>query len=147
MSSDPSAGPSSRPPAIIPDHNTTSASDDSLNSSEDEGRMGDDPQYVNVHPSCFPALSNRAKTPSYLVKYSTKSIYGSEIEYPVENNRRYASSGPDAYFMPNDEAEQTRLNIIHQVYLMLLNGELTTAPIESPRRILDIGCGTGDWAI
>lgn len=50
--------------------------------------------------------------------------------------------------MPNDEAEQTRLNIIHQIYLILLDGELTTVPItnDSPR-ILDIGTGPGDWAI
>jgi SAM-dependent methyltransferase len=49
--------------------------------------------------------------------------------------------------MPNDEAEQTRLNIIHHIFLMVLGGELTTAPIYDPKRILDIGTGTGDWAI
>ena len=50
--------------------------------------------------------------------------------------------------MPNDDTEQTRLSILHQVYLLLLSGELTTAP--SPRqlrRVLDIATGPGDWAI
>lgn len=50
--------------------------------------------------------------------------------------------------MPNDEIEQTRLNIVHQVYLLLLHGRLTRAPLASePQRILDIGTGTGEWAI
>lgn len=50
--------------------------------------------------------------------------------------------------MPNDEAEQTRLNITHQIYLILLDGNLTTVPITSDApRILDIGTGPGDWAI
>jgi SAM-dependent methyltransferase len=50
--------------------------------------------------------------------------------------------------MPNDEAEQTRLNIVHQIYLILLNGNLTAVPISSGApRILDIGTGPGDWVI
>lgn len=50
--------------------------------------------------------------------------------------------------MPNDEAEQTRLNITHQIYLILLDGKLTTVPITSDApRILDVGTGPGDWAI
>ena len=50
--------------------------------------------------------------------------------------------------MPNDEAEQTRLSIAHQAYLPILDGQLTLAHIpQSTRRILDIGAGTGEWAI
>jgi SAM-dependent methyltransferase len=50
--------------------------------------------------------------------------------------------------MPNDDSELTRLNIVHQIYLTLLDGHLTTAPLNTPRpRILDIGTGPGDWAI
>ncbi|KAI9824747.1 MAG: hypothetical protein M1832_001574 [Thelocarpon impressellum] len=79
---------------------------------------------------------------------STKSLVGSVLDYPVENGRRYCDTGPDAYFMPNDEQEQTRLNILHQMYLLLLRGELTLAPVsDDPDRILDIGTGTGEWAI
>ncbi|KAI9782517.1 MAG: hypothetical protein M1816_001855 [Peltula sp. TS41687] len=76
---------------------------------------------------------------------STKSLVGSVLDYPVEHDRRYCGSGPDSYYMPNDEIEQTRLNILHQVYLLLLHGQLSLAPLESePQRILDIGTGTGE---
>ncbi|KAI9877266.1 MAG: hypothetical protein M1830_004375 [Pleopsidium flavum] len=76
---------------------------------------------------------------------STKSLTESILTYSSENGRHYCN---ETYFMPNDDTEQTRLNILHQVYLMLLDGELTTAPL--PRRIqrvLDVGTGPGDWAI
>ncbi|PYH94941.1 hypothetical protein BO71DRAFT_408896 [Aspergillus ellipticus CBS 707.79] len=78
---------------------------------------------------------------------SNNSYEARSITAVVENGRRYCN---DTYFMPNDEPEQTRLNIIHQIYLVLLDGHLTAAPIalDAPRtRILDIGTGPGDWAI
>jgi len=33
------------------------------------------------------------------------------------------------------------------MYLLLLGGRLTLAPIGNPARVLDIGTGTGIWAI
>lgn len=35
----------------------------------------------------------------------------------------------------------------HHIYLMLLKGELHRAPVKDPKRVLDIGTGTGIWAI
>lgn len=61
----------------------------------------------------------------------------------LENDRRYAGH----YYMPNDEQEQTRLNIIHQAYLFNFQNRLTTVELHDPHRILDIGTGTGEWAI
>ncbi|KAJ5984500.1 hypothetical protein N7481_006599 [Penicillium waksmanii] len=80
---------------------------------------------------------------------STHSCSSYNMLEPVhENGRRYCDS---TYFMPNDETELTRLNILHQIYLILLDGHLTTAPFrsnpQSSPRILDIGTGPGDWAI
>lgn len=67
------------------------------------------------------------------------------LRYIEENGRRYCD---ESYFMPNDEAELTRLTIIHQIYLILLDGRLTTAPLTAHApRILDVGTGPGDWAI
>lgn len=63
----------------------------------------------------------------------------------MENGRRYCN---DTYLMPNDEHEQTRLSVYHQVMLMILDGKLTKAPIPPKiSRVLDVGTGPGDWAV
>jgi SAM-dependent methyltransferase len=73
------------------------------------------------------------------------SLSGSFLEEYFENGRRYCSQ---TYYMPNDDEEQTRLAIAHQAYLPILDGQLTLAQIpRGAERILDIGTGTGDWAI
>ena len=69
------------------------------------------------------------------------------------------------YLVPNDEPEQerlvaglisiqmallnnNRLDIMHHIYLLLLDGKLVRAPVgDGIQRILDIGTGTGIWAI
>ncbi|KAI0416251.1 hypothetical protein F5X98DRAFT_344607 [Xylaria grammica] len=74
---------------------------------------------------------------------STRSITDLDVDYVVENGRRYC--GP--YYMPNDEDEQVRLQLLNQVYLKVFDGELTTVPLECPTAILDIGTAVGEWAI
>jgi hypothetical protein len=50
--------------------------------------------------------------------------------------------------MPNDNDEANRLDMMHEMSLALLKRKLFLAPIgDSPRRILDLGTGTGIWAI
>lgn len=49
--------------------------------------------------------------------------------------------------LPNDELEQERLELHHFIYLMLLRGKHFLAPIDKPKRILDVGTGTGIWAM
>lgn len=49
---------------------------------------------------------------------------------------------------PSDEQELNRLDIHHNLMLRLLNGHLHFAPIGAgPQRVLDIGTGTGNWAV
>ena len=49
--------------------------------------------------------------------------------------------------MPNDEGEQDRLDLYHHIFLLVLGGMLYTAPLQNPQRVLDVGTGTGIWAI
>lgn len=40
------------------------------------------------------------------------------------------------------------MDLVHHIYSLLLDGKLFLAPIGSPSgRILDLGTGTGIWAI
>ncbi|OAX78089.1 hypothetical protein ACJ72_07606 [Emergomyces africanus] len=76
---------------------------------------------------------------------SSKSLSEHIIEDILENERRYCN---ETYFMPNDEAEQTRLSIEHQIYLIIFDGQLTKTKLPpTVSRILDVGTGPGDWAL
>lgn len=45
------------------------------------------------------------------------------------------------------QAEMARLDLSHLMFQKLLDGRLHLAPLDSPKRILDIGTGTGIWAL
>lgn len=64
-----------------------------------------------------------------------------------ESGRTYANHETGRYFLPNDPAEQDRLDLQHQLCKVFLDGQLYRAPIASPNNVLDIATGTGIWAI
>ena len=70
------------------------------------------------------------------------------VNYKEENGRRYHAYREGAYVFPNDEQEQERLDLTHRLIMLALEERLYTAPInKDPKRILDLGTGTGIWAI
>lgn len=74
----------------------------------------------------------------------TSSIFG----YRYENGRRYHAYRDGKYLLPNDEAEQDRLDLHHHIFSLTLGGRLFRAPITvNPERVLDFGTGTGIWAV
>ncbi|KAJ5322547.1 hypothetical protein N7452_010836 [Penicillium brevicompactum] len=87
------------------------------------------------------------------------SLSSSVLDYEYENGRRYHSNRTGQYMMPNDEEEQDRMDLLHPYswqtrlpltsprWLMLMKGELYKAPITNPQKILDLGTGTGIWAL
>jgi len=80
---------------------------------------------------------------------STTSLHGSLVNYEWKHGRRYHSYQAGSYSFPNDEQEQQRLDLIHHVFYRLIGDKLFLAPIDpnAGLRILDIGTGTGLWAI
>ncbi|RSL98414.1 hypothetical protein CDV31_012614 [Fusarium ambrosium] len=68
------------------------------------------------------------------------------IEHYGRSYQHYALTN-GVYFAPIDEDEISRLELMHGVLNRLFDSRLIFPPIRSPRRILDCGCGPGDWAM
>ncbi|KAF8854690.1 hypothetical protein BDZ45DRAFT_706447 [Acephala macrosclerotiorum] len=66
----------------------------------------------------------------------------------ISNGRRYHAFRVGSYYAPNDETGNDRLDMHHHLATLLLKGKLHIAPIgANPQQILNVGCGTGIWAI
>ncbi|KAH7022217.1 S-adenosyl-L-methionine-dependent methyltransferase [Ilyonectria destructans] len=79
---------------------------------------------------------------------STASITSSILEYRNINGRKYQSSKTTEYWAPTDEKHIQGLDVSHQFTLMLMRDKLFLSPLaKSPQKILDVGTGTGIWAI
>ncbi|KAL1994832.1 hypothetical protein VTN49DRAFT_1019 [Thermomyces lanuginosus] len=81
-----------------------------------------------------------------LSSYSA-SLTSSVLEYRHENGRRYHKYRDGSYLLPNDEKENDRLDMVHELCLQVLNRKLYLAPIKNPQRVIDLATGTGIWAI
>lgn len=56
----------------------------------------------------------------------------------------------EAYYFPNDASESERMNEQHEIMKLVMDGRLHLSPFSRqhpPQKILDIGTGTGIWAI
>jgi hypothetical protein len=81
------------------------------------------------------------------LRSGSTSISSSVRDYMFENGRRYHRFREGAYNFPNDESEQEREDMKHAMVMNLCQ-TLHFAPIyENPGNILDLGTGTGAWAI
>ncbi|KAI0106381.1 S-adenosyl-L-methionine-dependent methyltransferase [Nemania sp. FL0031] len=82
------------------------------------------------------------------VRSSTMSIDPTLYHFVEENGRTYHKYKQGRYFLPNDLAEQERLDLQHQLFCITIGGKLNICPLpEKPKRVLDIATGTGIWAI
>lgn len=80
------------------------------------------------------------------LRSGSTSISSSVRDYMFENGRRYHRFREGAYNFPNDELEQEREDMKHAMMLNLCQ-TLHFAPLGDSPDILDLGTGTGAWAI
>ncbi|OHF01203.1 TAM domain methyltransferase [Colletotrichum orchidophilum] len=107
------------------------------------------------------------------VASSSTSVSSSVLEYRMENGRTYHAykdgsmwesqppplfvvgvsdiSRSSEYFFPNDERENDRLDLQHNLFILTFDNKLATAPPNDPGakvgHVLDVGTGSGIWAI
>jgi ubiquinone/menaquinone biosynthesis C-methylase UbiE len=80
------------------------------------------------------------------------SFYSSLLSYATdyywENGRRYHAHQGGRYMLPNDEVELDREDMKHHEFMLITDFKLHLSPIgDNPQRILDLGTGTGIWAM
>lgn len=78
---------------------------------------------------------------------STQSLRSSIFDYEQENGRSYHAYKAGKYVMPNDDREQERMDIHYHALRLTFGNRHYFAPIEQPTSILDVGTGTGIWAM
>ncbi|KAI0126317.1 S-adenosyl-L-methionine-dependent methyltransferase [Xylariales sp. AK1849] len=122
----------------MPDASSYSEVDDSSSSNRIEAGDPDDIEDDEFAPSAFDVESFSA----------FESISPSVLRHSYENGRRYHKFRYGTYPIPNDDTEQARDEMKHAATLELTRGILCFAPIGNfPQRIIDLGTGTGAWAI
>ncbi|CAI0642800.1 unnamed protein product [Colletotrichum noveboracense] len=113
-----------------PQPNTTTDHEVTITADEDDGTAS---QYA-------PSVSS-----------STNSITSSIYEYRIENGRTYHKYKDGKYMVPNDARELERLDHQHYMFMRTFDDRLGTAPPAQPGsevgRVLDLGTGTGIWAM
>lgn len=108
--------------------------------SADPSALGDSHIEVDSAPSDGYETDDAGSTGS-------TSMSSSVRDYVFENNRRYHSYKEGRYLLPNDDREQEREDMKHAMILHASEGKLHFAPLDNPQKILDLGTGTGIWAI
>ncbi|KAH7126085.1 hypothetical protein EDB81DRAFT_846763 [Dactylonectria macrodidyma] len=80
-------------------------------------------------------------------------ISSSIIDYRRENGRTYhpVQGRKKEYSLPNDAIENDRLDLEHHFFIITYDDKLGQAPPNHPdskvKRVLDVGTGTGIWAM
>ncbi|KAK3115654.1 hypothetical protein LTR53_004807 [Teratosphaeriaceae sp. CCFEE 6253] len=77
----------------------------------------------------------------------TTTLSESIYNYRREHGRTYHAYKDGKYIFPNDEREADRLDLQHHIFRLTFGNRLYFAPVQSPARAVDIGTGTGIWAV
>ncbi|KAI8681068.1 hypothetical protein NCS55_00356600 [Fusarium keratoplasticum] len=81
---------------------------------------------------------------------STASVTSSILEYRTIHGRTYNSEQGNAqYWGSNDAPQRELMDVTHHILTLGLGNKLHLAPLEKNKvhQAIDIGCGTGIWAI
>ncbi|KAG5657854.1 hypothetical protein KAF25_007887 [Fusarium avenaceum] len=109
---------------------------------------------INHEPAIVPDEENELDGDSSIgssIASTSESLRSSILDYRKENGRTYHRYKDGKYNLPNDDLEKQRLDLQHNMIILMLDNRLGMAPPNNPganvKRVLDVGTGTGIWAI
>ena len=100
-----------------------------------------------IEPELWDANSTAGDSGYSEALSSTDSVQSSMYNYEMENGRTYHAYHAGKYHVPNDDGEQERMDLSYHSMRLSIENKLFHAPLESPTEILDVGTGTGIWAM
>ncbi|KUJ21593.1 S-adenosyl-L-methionine-dependent methyltransferase [Mollisia scopiformis] len=116
------------------------AEDEELTSEEEEEEEAEEEHHDNDN--------DRDSAYGESLQASDMASITSEItKHRYENGRRYHAYRDGAYWAPNDEVHNEQQDMAHHLWLLTFDDKLYLSPIATPQNVLDIGTGTGIWAI
>ncbi|KAI1421657.1 S-adenosyl-L-methionine-dependent methyltransferase [Xylaria sp. FL1777] len=80
------------------------------------------------------------RTPTTKSNTATSKVKAILQKFGKSYNRRYD-------ILPSEAQEKGRNTLQHNIVLEVFDGKLHLAPVENARRVLDLGCGPGDWPL
>ncbi|KAJ6437135.1 SAM dependent methyltransferase [Purpureocillium lavendulum] len=135
----PGPAPHSSPPPDREENSPSRASDTALEPSQEAPTNTQIPYDDDDADSAFDDDAS--------VLSSTASLSESIFDYRNIHGRTFQNSRTTEYWGPNDDRQNNGLDIAHHFMIMLKGDRLFDAPIVRPKRVLDVGTGTGIWAI
>jgi ubiquinone/menaquinone biosynthesis C-methylase UbiE len=107
------------------------------------------PQVIAVDPEHDHDDNDSLDGDTASISSSTASLSESVLEFRKIHGRTFHNFRTDTeYWGPNDEKHNDYLDLNHEMLLLTMDNKLYYAPIgQNPQRVLDVGTGTGIWAI
>ncbi|KAI1491720.1 hypothetical protein F5X96DRAFT_668416 [Biscogniauxia mediterranea] len=93
---------------------------------------GTDP--VSIPPPDYSGGPPRDDSALFDVERMSSGVFASSGVYNFveEHGRTYHRYKEKRYWMPNDEKEQQRLELLHMICLEVFGGQLALAPVQNP---------------
>lgn len=140
------------PPGVFPSHAKLSEGSAAQQANDADSRQAESQAETTIEadPAFTGAGGSGHDDEAYgsdATSRASTSVSSSVRDYAFENNRRYHKFQEGRYHFPNDEPEQEREDMKHAMIVNLCNGRLHYAPLKNPQMVLDVGTGTGIWAI
>jgi hypothetical protein len=105
--------------------------------------------FISLTPALQKADEDDADSTLDSVGSSTTSLSESILNYRELYGRTYHSERGNAnYWAANDAKQNESMDISHHMNLLIFDGKIYQAPLDKGiKKVLDIGTGTGNWAL